>query len=270
MKDYTLSEINIYPVKSLGGISLQSAEVTDRGLQYDRRWMLVDEAGKFLTQRKYPQMALVQVEVSLSGLHFQHKLKKKLLLNISHNEFTGNELDVIVGDDTVKAALYEKHVNNWFSDLLGLNCKLVYMKDEMRRQVDKNYAMNNEITSFAGGFPFVIVGQSSLDDLNSRLEEKIPMNRFRANFVFTGGAPYEEDEWKKFKIADLFFSGVKQCHRCPLVNVNQETGEKSEEPLQTLIKYRTFGNEVMFGMKLLHKGSGFINVGDKIGVLDRK
>lgn len=269
MKNYILSEINIYPVKSLGGFSVEFAEVTDRGLKHDRRWMLVDENGKFLTQRKDPQMALIQVGVTPNGLQFRHKLIKEQL-NIAFDDFTSAELDVIVGEDAVKAAPYEKQVNNWFSNLLGFNCRLVYMKDEMRRQVDKKYAINNEITSFAGGYPFIIVGQSSLEDLNSRLEVKMPMNRFRPNFVFTGGEPYEEDEWKKFKISDVTFFGVKRCNRCALVNVNQETAEKGEEPLRTLSKYRTIDNEVRFGMKLLHNGFGFVNVGDNIEVIERK
>jgi uncharacterized protein YcbX len=124
--------------------------------------------------------------------------------------------------------------------------------------------------SFADAFPFLIIGQSSLDDLNSRMTEKVEMNRFRPNFVFTGGDPYEEDGWKKFKIGGIVFEAVKQCSRCVATTINQENGSKNGEPLKTLSTYRTVNNKTVFGMNLIHEGTGTLRIGDEIEVLEKR
>jgi uncharacterized protein YcbX len=147
---------------------------------------------------------------------------------------------------------------------------MVFMPDETERFVDRSYAAQNEIVSFADAYPFLIIGQSSLDDLNSRLEEKLPMNRFRPNFVFDGGEPYEEDNWKKFKIGEVIFEAVKPCSRCVTTTIDQENAAKTDEPLKTLSSYRMINNKVMFGMNLIHEGTGILRVGDEIEVLEEK
>ena len=135
------------------------------------------------------------------------------------------------------------------------------MPESTRRVVDESYA-KNKIVSFADGYPFMIIGQSSLDDLNSRMEASLPMNRFRTNFVFKGGKPFKEDGWKKFKIGNLNFEVVKPCARCVITTTNQETAERLHEPLLTLSKYRKFDNKVMFGMNLVCESTGIVKVGD--------
>jgi uncharacterized protein len=262
-----LSEIFIYPVKSLGGISIPEAEITDRGLKYDRRWMLADENDSFLTQRKHPQMALINCELKIENLEFIYKTKK-CSFSIGLSEATGKEFEVIVWDDKVNAKRVSIHADEWFSDILGIKCSLVYMTDDSLRPVDKRFAHNNEITSLSDGYPFLIIGQASLDDLNMRLDQKLSINRFRPNFVFTGGKPFEEDEMKSFLIGDVKFYGIKQCSRCVIITINQDTSEKNEEPLRTLSTYRTINNKVMFGMNLLHEEKGIVRVGDNIDVVD--
>ena len=266
---YYLSEIFIYPVKSLGGISLESAVVTDRGLKYDRRWLLIDKTGSFITQRDYPQMALISVELREKSLELKHK---KNGASLSINIETNNEekTEVVIWDDNVMANQVSKEADYWLSKMLNIKCRLVYMPDESNRVVDKKYANGNEIVSFADGYPFLIIGQSSLDDLNSRLDKKLPMNRFRPNLVFTGGAPFDEDRIKSFMIGDVKFYPVKPCARCVVTTVDQESGVKNEEPLKTLASYRTVGNKVMFGQNLLHKGSGTIKIGDELKILEWK
>lgn len=270
MAEYHLSEINIYPVKSLGGISLSAAEVTDRGLKYDRRWMLVDHSGKFLTQRTYPQMALVKVELSQSGLILSHKTKSIEPLEIPFAHKGNSEMEVEVWDDKVRAKLVGINADKWFSETLNVDCRLVYMPDKSLRHVDPNYSSNNEIVSFADAYPFLIIGQQSLNDLNSRLEEKVPMNRFRPNFVFDGGEPFDEDKWKKFKIGDAIFEAVKPCSRCVVTTINQETAEVKHEPLKTLAQYRLQDNHVNFGQNLIHDKVGSVKVGDAIEILEWK
>jgi uncharacterized protein YcbX len=257
----TLSEINIYPIKSLGEISLQSSEVEERGLKYDRRWVLVDETNTFFTQRDFPGMALIRVSVENEGLKLNHKTKTIEPLFISF-EFEHTKTDkVVIWDDTVIGEFYSKQIDDWFSEIIGIPCHLIKMPESTKRVVDESYA-KNKIVSFADGYPFMIIGQSSLDDLNSRMEIPLPMNRFRTNFVFTGGKPFEEDSWKKFKIGNVIFEAVKPCARCVITTTNQETAERLHEPLLTLSKYRKFDNKVMFGMNLVCESTGIVKVGD--------
>jgi uncharacterized protein YcbX len=260
---YTLSEINIYPIKSLAGISLQSSEVEERGLKYDRRWLLVNESNSFFTQREFPEMALIKVAAEDTGLKIHHKTKIVEPLFIPF-EFEHTKKDkVIIWNDTVPGEFYNDQIDVWFSDILDTKCRLVKMPESTRRVVDKTY-VKNKIVSFADGYPFLIIGQASLDDLNSRLNKFLPMNRFRPNFVFTGGNPYEEDKWKKFKIGDVKFRAVKPCARCVITTTDQETAERAHEPLLTLSKYRKIENKVMFGMNLVCESTGEVKIGDKI------
>ncbi len=263
-----ISEINIYPIKSLRGISLHSSNVTDRGLEYDRRWMLVDHKGNFMTQREYPQMALINVEIKDDGLSVYHRKKNLSPLFIPFKIKTVQKAVVPIWDDTCSVILLGNEFDNWFTEALDINCFLVYQPDETKRFVDEKYSKNKELVSLADAYPFLIIGQSSLDDLNSRLEIHLPMNRFRPNIVFSGGKPFEEDDIKEFKIGSVFFYAVKPCSRCVITTTNQETAERLDEPLKTLAAYRKFNNKVLFGMNLIHKGSGKINVGDCIEIIE--
>ncbi|MGB5288821.1 MAG: MOSC N-terminal beta barrel domain-containing protein [Ignavibacteriaceae bacterium] len=260
---YTLSELNIYPIKSLGGISLQSSEVEERGLKYDRRWVLVDESNKFFTQREFPEMALIKVVVGKNGLHLKHITKNVEPLVVQFDFEHKEKSDVVIWDDTVEGEFYNNEIDQWFSDILDTKCRLVKMPESTRRVVDKMYA-KNKIVSFADGYPFLIIGQSSLDDLNSRMEIRLPMNRFRPNFVFTGGKPYEEDNWKMFKIGNVTFQAVKPCARCVITTTDQETAGRANEPLLTLSKYRKINNKVMFGMNVVSESTGQVNLGDNV------
>lgn len=264
---YKLTEINIYPIKSCGGISVQSAEIEERGLQYDRRWMLVDEDNMFMTQRKIQQMALINVDIKDNHLIVTHSQKNLEPLSISIAQETQEHADVVVWNDEVKASIV-KNTAEWFSEALELKCKLVYMHNNSNRFVDKDYAKNNEIVSFADGYPFLIIGEESLNHLNSKLDEKLPMNRFRPNFVFSGGGPHVEDKWKVFTIGGNKFFGVKPCARCVVTTIDQKTGTKNIEPLKTLSTYRLSDNKIKFGQNLLHEGAGIVNVGDEITVLE--
>lgn len=249
---------------------MKSAEVTDRGLKYDRRWMIVDENGKFFTQRTHPQMALVKVELNQSGLIFNHRTKNIKPIEIPFFPESNSEIEVEIWNDKVRAAHISSNADKWLSDVLNVDCKLVYMPDDSLRRVDPKYSGNNEVVSFADAYPFLIIGRQSLNDLNLRLEEKVPMNRFRPNFVFEGGEPFDEDKWRRFKIGDIIFEAVKPCSRCVVTTVNQETAEVKHEPLRTLSQYRLQNNHVNFGQNLIHAGRGMVNVGDSIEILKWK
>jgi uncharacterized protein YcbX len=265
MNQFTLTHIYIYPIKSLGGNSLQKAKVEERGLQYDRRWMLVDKNGMFLTQREYPQMALLQVNIKDDMLEVSHKIKKisNLQLPISNNRST-DDIVVNIWNDVVIAKDVNKDSNLWFSEALGIDCQLVMMDENSDRLTNRKYTPDPKQVSFADAYPFLIIGQESLNELNRRLKEPLPMNRFRPNFVFSGGEPFIEDTWKDFMIGNLKFRAVKLCARCVVTTVNQDTAEKAKEPLETLAKFRKVGNNVNFGQNVIAYNDGVVKVGDKI------
>jgi uncharacterized protein YcbX len=264
MNDLELQDIYIYPIKSLGGLRLPEAEVQQRGLKYDRRWMLVDNEGGFLSQRKFSQMAVLQVSLNEDGLLITHKKNLLTPLLIPFKATTGKQLRVSIWDDTCVAEEVSADANEWFSDALQMQVRLVYMPETTKRLVETDFARNEEIVSFADAYPFMMIGQASLDDLNQRLDQPVLMNRFRPTFVLKGGIPYFEDAMHNFEIGAIKFKGVKPCARCVLTTVNQEEATKSSEPLKTLATYRTINNKVIFGQNLLTLGKGIVRVGDKI------
>ncbi len=177
---------------------------------------------------------------------------------------------VRIWDDDCQAQFVSTEADEWFSTILQTDCRLVYMPDTSERKVDPAYAMQDDITNFSDGYPVLIIGQASLDDLNSRLPEPLSMNRFRPNIVFTGGAPFREDGMEHFKINQLDFYGVKPSARCVVTTINQETGAAGKEPLKTLSSYRSKNNKVYFGQNVLMRGKGKIHVGDTIEIIKEK
>jgi uncharacterized protein YcbX len=227
--------------------------------------MLVDDHNRFLTQREYPEMALLQPALAPEGIYIRHKKNSHPPLFIPEQPGEGiASITVTVWDDSCEALPYEAAVNTWFSQALGTNCRLVYMPDTSNREADKRYAQNNEIVSFADGYPILLIGQASLDDLNARLPQALPMNRFRPNIVFTGGAPFLEDQLHQFSISGINFTGVKPCARCVMTTIDQENSTAAKEPLKTLATYRQKDHKILFGQNLVHSGEGAIHIGDTI------
>lgn len=268
-----LSGINIYPIKSLGGIQLQKAKIGKKGLFLDRRWMLVDPSGKFITQRNHPKMTLI----GLKWLADQNQLeiydrknqKAPIILNISppSNQAT---ISVQIWEDQCEALLVGSVYDQWFSELLAFPCRLVYMPDATKRRVSPKYAAPTDEVSFADGFPYLISNEASLANLNERLDLPITMDRFRPNLIFAGQQAWEEDQWKGFSIGAVAFRSLKPCARCTLLTVDPETGEKGVEPLRTLSTFRKINNKIYFGMNACwdHSKNGDqimeIKIGDSI------
>lgn len=263
----TLSEIWIYPVKSLSGIRLTHAEVEEKGLKYDRRWMIIDENGIFITQRALHKMALIDVELLTYGLILSYRPEENDTIFVPFEPISANPVSVTIWDDETDALTVSDEADKWLSNLLGKSVRLVVMPESTQRKADPKYAENDENVSFADGFPFLIISQASLDSLNSRLLEPIGMKRFRPNFVVTGTAPHEEDNWKSIQIGNVQFEIVKPCARCVLTTVNPETGEKGPEPLKTLATYRKVNNKILFGQNVVAKDFGKINEGDSLILL---
>ena len=269
---YTLSEINIYPIKSLGGISLKESTVEIRGLQYDRRWMLVNEQGRFMSQREIPEMALLRTEISGDQLQVYHinSPNNRLGIPLSEPQPDLEKVNVEIWSDKCSAHVLPEDISIWFSHTLKSNLRLVQMPESTHRHTDGRYAPAGHYVSFADGFPFLIIGQSTLDDLNERMETPLPMNRFRPNFVFTGGDPLDEENWSDFTIGSIPFRAVKPCARCIIPTIDQETGTQKQEPLKTLSTYRQFGKKICFGQNVIWMGEGeaVVRVGDALRIMN--
>jgi uncharacterized protein len=264
-----VSELYIYPIKSLGGIALNSAKLTDRGFEHDRRWMLVDDNNQFMTQREVNGMALLKVQLTEQGLLIKNSGVAGEELLVPFEPTIAETTMVTVWSNHCRAQRVSDEADAWFSKQLGISCKLMYMPDSTNRFVDGRYAHNKEITSFSDAFPLLLIGQASLDDLNSRLTIPLPMNRFRPNVVFTGGTAFEEDTMKQFEINGITFFCVKPCARCVMTTIDQQSGTKAKEPLKTLSTYRMKYNKVLFGQNLLYNGYGTVSVGDTITIHEK-
>lgn len=255
-----VSSLFVYPVKSLGGISLTQAKVTELGFEHDRLMMLTDADGRFLTQREIPLLCLFSTELQPEGVLITYKGEKMFVPFL----FTGNEVQVQVWDDQVTALQAPDAINRWFSERVGISCFLVRHAAQTKRMVDATYAKQNEQTAFADAFPVLVLGQESLNLLNSKLQEKLPVNRFRPNIVFTGGLPHQEDECRQMHIGNTVFEISKPCARCTVTTTNQVTAEKGKEPLHTLSTYRQQNNKILFGQNALVQQPGIIQVGDMV------
>lgn len=260
----TITAIYVYPVKSLAGISLQEAVPEVRGLQYDRRWMLVDESGTFVSQREIPKMALLDTAITPEGIAvFPRQNPADRVLIPFEPTPDAPLLEVKVWDDYCEGQVVSADLNQWFSAQLEHALQLVYMPVATQRIADQRYAPAGHTVSYADGFPVLIIGESSLEALNRKLEQPVGMDRFRPNLVFSGGEAFEEDEWQDFSIGNQKFRGVKKCGRCIMTTIDQQTTEKSAEPLKTLAGFRKDGNRILFGQNLVWMGGeGGIRVGD--------
>jgi len=254
-----------YPVKSLRGESLLSMRVGPRGPELDRHWMVVNDKGRFLTQRELPRMVLIRPHVLDGGLRLTAPGKPSLEVFSLRD---APPLEVQVWNDRCLARPMGEEADRWLSDFLGIPCHLVEFPEEEHRQVDPSYAASGDETAFSDGFPFLLISQASLGDLNRRMPRPLPMERFRPNLVVEGCEPYAEDTWKRIRIGDLTFRVVKPCSRCVIPTVNPETGQREgNEPLKTLMTYRKEGNKVFFGQNLVHDGEGVLEVGMPVEVL---
>ena len=256
-----ISQLTIYPIKSMGGIAVNRARVTDRGFFADRRWMLVGPDNVFMSQREWPDMALLRVELLPDGLRVVSRMRPDPLV-IPFGASAADAADVRIWDDVCRAQFVSPEADAWFTAALGTSCRLVYMPDDTARISDPRYVPEGGIVSFADGFPFLLIGQASLDELNSRLERPLPMDRFRPNIVFTGGTPFLEDSLGEFTVRDIRFRVVKPCARCVMTTIDQQTAEQGKEPLRTLAGYRAVGKKILFGQNLAHEGVGELAVGD--------
>lgn len=284
-----ISEINIYPIKSLQGISLRASKVEARGLELDRRWIIVDASGKFLTQRELPRMATINVQVTGDGLRLTSGTGESIDVPMLAD---GERVTTEVWGRRGEAIVHDAGTSKWFSDVLGADVELRCMPDDVGRPVRPPFDNNGDVTGFADGYPLLLIGEASLVDLNRRLvggtpavQSPLPMNRFRPNLVVAGAEPFAEDNWSRIRVGEAVFRSTKPCDRCVMTTVDQAKGEfAGKEPLKTLATFRKASvvipdryesyflpaNSVLFGQNLIPETPGVtIRVGDPVEVLER-
>lgn len=264
-----LTSISIYPIKGTRAIALQEAEVRTRGLFSDRRWLVVDESGRFITQRTHPRIGLISTTLRDNG---------DLIVNAPGMEpisvaARGSEVRVAVTvwDDTIQAARVSPEADRWFTQFLETQCQLVFMDPIALRPVAAQYGQPGDEVSFADAVPVLLANDASLVDLNRRLSQPLPMSRFRPNITVDGAKPWEEDEWKRLRVGDVEFEITHRCARCVVTTIDQDTAEKAGdgEPLKTLATFRRDSGGVYFGQNLVPRSRGVIRVGDPVEILQR-
>ncbi len=258
-----ISQIFIYPIKSLAGIKLEKSKFDYLGLEHDRRWMLIDENNNFITQRELPEMANFYPFFENNILFVRYK-KTNEIIEINEEDFIVSK-KVTIWSAELKALSGTQKYRDWFSERLNNKVDLVKFDLRSKRYVDGRYALQKELTAFTDGFPFLIIGQESLNDLNKRLINPINIERFRPNFVFEEGDAFVEDEFNFFSIGLNKFQAVKPCSRCVIITRNTNSLISNSEPLKVLAKYRMKNNKVYFGQNLIAgQPKGEISVGDII------
>jgi len=262
-----LDEIRIYPVKSLPGVRIKSADVLQKGILHDRRYMLVDHEGRFLSQRSHPSMC--RFEVALLDRHFNIRSKESdqsIILPLDPDASALRSTQATIWEDDVLVTEPFPDFSKWFSLQLGMDCRLVFFPESGGRPVDPDYipTAGDWHVSLADGYPLLLTNQASLQDLNDRLSNPVSMERFRPNLMISGLRAYQEDTLKNFRIGSVTFAAVKPCARCNLITIDPQTGEAGEEPLRTLNTFRRKGNKVLFGMNTIPLVNGTIHEGDEI------
>ncbi len=261
-----IKDIIIYPVKGMAGISVPSAMTTNRGFQHDRTWMLVNAEGKFITQREYASMALFKTKIDSSELVVEFEGDEISIPLVPSNS---SKQRVKVWRHIFDATLVSDHVDQWFSNKLNMECRMVYMGPDDKRHKSLIKAPRKTELSFADGYPYLIIGTASFDGLQSKLEEPIAINRFRANIIIETTDPHCEERWDFIEVGGAVLKMIKPCARCPVVNINQETGESTKSVLKTLSTYRKMSSKVYFGMNTVSIEDGEIKVGDFVLVNGR-
>ena len=259
--NYVVKELYIYPVKSLAGISVQSAKAEEMGFENDRRWMLIDEENQLITQREHPELSQFYPQIKGDEMEILHN-------DSVHKFLIGESLDEPifskVWDDESKVVEVNKATSRWFSKELGFSCKLVKIINKGDRKHNSSRLNQTFDVSLADAYPYLLIGSESLDQLNEKLKEKITAQRFRPNIVVSTVVAHEEDFFDIFQIGNLKFKNAKPCGRCVMVNNNPQTAIVSKEPLKTLSTYRTSNNNVYFGTNILCLNEGIIAVGDSL------
>ena len=264
MPQPVLSEIFIYPVKSLAGIKVSNWSVNEKGLLHDRKWMLIDNNNQFLSQRRLPKMVLIKTQITDCELILSTPSSGSISLPLDPDD--GDDCKITIWNDQYSAKTTTKYADQWLSDFLGIKCKLVYQPDDIVRAVDPDYALATDKVNFSDGFPFLIISTASLNSLNQAMGLQLPILRFRPNLVISNCESYAEDSWREITINGIGFRLPKPCSRCSVPTIDIETAQTNKEPLTTLNRLRKWNKHVYFGQNALHNSQGELRIGHTIEI----
>lgn len=268
----TVTAMNRFPVKSCRGEPLQRASVEPWGLQGDRRWMIVDEGGEVITAREVHNLLLVHPEITSEGLSLTGPDVPPLVVRTPD----GSSLVTVgVWDSRVEASPAGDEADAWFTKIVGVTARLVYLDDPTRRRTDPARTAPDDRVSFADAYPLLLTTEESLSALNDYIaagpladEGPLPMLRFRPSVVVRGAPAWAEDDWRLIRVGGTQFRSVKGCDRCVLTTLDPETAAKGKEPIATLARYRRWDGKTWFGVNLVPDTQGTdIAVGDEVEVL---
>ncbi|MCE9619997.1 MAG: MOSC domain-containing protein [Planctomycetes bacterium] len=265
---FSVASLHVYPLKGAAGFSPQQCPVDERGLRHDRRFMLVDEAGLFISQRECPKMARIHARIDSGMLRIACPIGTS---DLPLDALSGTSLRVRIWEDELDAIHVSPDTDALLGDALGRKCRLVWMPDDAPRLTSPKRGEPRRHVSFADAAPLLLVCESALEDLNARMGQSgspaLPMDRFRPNVVVRGGAAAADDHWSVIAIGDSRFRVTNACRRCKVTTIDQTTGEsRGAEPLRTLATYRREEDAVTFGQHLLVDAAGTIAVGDAVTV----
>jgi uncharacterized protein YcbX len=254
----------VYPLKGAAGYDLPEIELDAFGVPLDRRWMLVDGQGKFVSQRTHPRLALIRVKAGEGEVFVEAPGSHTLSL-----PYPGESVDwreVRVHGDRMQAVVLPGDSSRWFCEFFCESLTLVFLPDEVVREVDPDFAPGHRV-SFADGYPLHLVSSSSLNDLNGQISKPVDMLRFRPNLVVDGGMPWEEDTWREISVGTTRLEMVKPCARCQVPAVDPATGIAGREPMRTLGRFRRFEGKVYFGQNVVFRQPGGLSVGDDVRIV---
>ncbi|MDQ7091002.1 MAG: MOSC domain-containing protein [Methylococcales bacterium] len=258
-----LSQLIIYPIKSLAGIHVNHWPVNEKGLRYDRKWMLIDSDNKFLSQRRLPKMALIKTHLVDTTLILSAPEMDAIQLSLKDTT-EGEPVITHIWHDDCLARCVSTELDQWFTTFLKQPCRLVYQPDSVNRIVDLTYATPTDKVNFSDGFPFLILSEASLKSLNEAMQLEVTMARFRPNLVIANCKAYAEDYWREIMIGEINFRLPKPCSRCSVPAINPNNAEITKEPLTTLNRLRKWQHKIFFGQNALHDQQGLLNINDPL------
>ncbi len=262
-----VSGLFIYPIKSCAAIAPKAAEVERRGLKHDRRYMLVDEQGQFVTGRHLGMLVRVTANPGTHGLHVSAPGMETLTVRHPRDE---TRRRVSIWGQAVSALDAGDTAAEWFSNFCGRSLRLVYADAVMQRPVDPAYGNPDDAVAFPDGYPLLLISQQAVDELSERVGRRMEPGRFRPNLVISGVGAHAEDGWRQVRIGPVLFDVVKRCVRCVFTTVDPATGDRSidGEPLKTLKGYRHDGSGIIFGQNLIPRSKGSVHLGDAVEVIE--
>jgi uncharacterized protein len=264
----TISQLSVYPIKSMQGLNLTQAQVNESGFQFDRQFMLSQLDGTFITARQYPQLLLLKPKLTNTGLMITAPNESSIMVH--YNEFSSQPESTNVWGNYFYSHIASIKVNRWFSDYLQRDVQLRWLGHASTRRI-KHYPTLP--LSFADGYPYLLLNRSSFDEVNRRCRQSLAIPQFRGNIIIDGAPPFSEDTWKTIKIGEVIFEVTKPCSRCILTTVDVKTAQPApnKQPLSVLSTFRRDEKgEIDFGINMIALNQGVLNIGDKVELLATK